>query len=906
MSSLGSPSPFFLAGKKAYAVDRSLRFNDNDNPKLTRTPSSGGNQKTWTLSIWLKRGNLGTSLGYIYRIDGSHTDRLEFDSSDRLFLQQRDTTIRITTQKFRDISAWYHIVIAMDTTQATADNRTKIYVNSEEVTSFDTKVNNTQDTDGMFNNTSVHNIGGRGSNESFDGYMAEINFVDGNAYDPSYFGETNATTGQWVPKEYTGGNYGTNGFYLNFINNSATTATTLGKDESGNSNNFTPNNFATGDVVKDSPTNNFATLNVLSKSSGVTTQEGNLYAQGSSAWRNIVANFHMSSGKWYWEIYIKQVGAAIYGIMPATRGNSRQDFYADIYTGTYSDEWGYRNNGYLYNSASANTSWGDSYTTGDILSFALDMDNGTLDIKKNNSTTGSQITGISTTKEYRAAFTYFTSGTQSNINFGQDSTFAGNKTAQGNTDGSGQGDFYYAPPSGYKALCSANLPDPTILLPNKHFDTLLWTGTSASHTLTGLNFQPDWFWAKSRSQAYHNTLMDSVRGADRQLWSNRTTAEQTDANFLTSFNSNGLTLGDNSSGTGATNTNGHTYVGWNWNAGDTDGKTYTVTVVSSGGGNKYRFDGFAQDAVTLDLAEGGTYIFNYPSAHPFRFSTTSDGTHGGGSEYTTGVTVLSSTSVQIVVAASAPQLHYFCTIHSGMGGAINTNSTLGSSNFDGSIQSVAKVNATAGFSIVTYTGTSATTATIGHGLGVTPKVIIVRERDASSQWGYFQTELGFGSKLNLDNTTAKGNSTLLNSTAPTSTVFSVRNTSSGDTLNNGGLFIAYLFSEVAAYSKFGEYTGNGNSDGIFLFLNFRPAFLILKRTGAAGAWYIYDVKRNTSNVMDKELNPDKTQAEATLTTVDFLSNGFKIRTNNSAFNASGSTYIYLAFAESPFKNARAR
>ena len=165
MSSLGSPSTLFLAKKEAYTVERSLRFNDNDNPKLTRTPSSGGNQKTWTLSIWLKRGNLGTSLGYIYRIDGSHTDRLEFDSSDRLFLQQRDTTIRITTQKFRDISAWYHIVIAMDTTQATADNRTKIYVNSEEVTSFDTKVNNTQDTDGMFNSTNEHNLG-----YSFDGF----------------------------------------------------------------------------------------------------------------------------------------------------------------------------------------------------------------------------------------------------------------------------------------------------------------------------------------------------------------------------------------------------------------------------------------------------------------------------------------------------------------------------------------------------------------------------------------------------------------------------------------------------------------------------------------------------------------------------------------------------------------
>ena len=351
-------------------------------------------------------------------------------------------------------------------------------------------------------------------------------------------------------------------------------------------------------------------------------------------------------------------------------------------------------------------------------------------------------------------------------------------------------------------------------------------------------------------------------------------------------------------------------LGGTGNAGDTDGKTYAVTVVSDSG-NKYRFDGFGTSAVTLDLAEGGTYVFDWSDSsaqsHPVRFSTTADGTHGGGTEYTTGVVKDDSAyKTTITVAASAPTLYYYCQNHSGMGGAINTNSTLGSSNFDGSIQTRVKVNLTAGFSIVTYTGNGTDGATIGHGLGVTPNHIIWKNLDTSANWINWQTGLNDTSVLlNLSAAaiSASGNGLFtyadFNST-------SLKLKTASNTNGNNQSMIAYCFSEVAGYSKFGSYTGNGSTDGTFVFTGFRPAVVIQKRTDTTGHWYIFDNKRNGFNVDNDSLSPNLSDAEYDVTIIDLLSNGFKLRTNAAAHNGSGGTFIYLAFSESPFKNARAR
>ena len=903
------------AGAGDYEIERSLRFNAADGPYLENTPSSHSNKKTMTFSFWFKRV-VNDNFVSIFRSFGNSDNRhsLDFLSGGQIRLWGNYNgsvamTVQ-TSQVFRDPCAWYHFVLALDTTQGTASNRVKMYVNGEQITSFSSTSYPSQDFEFGFNDQNAATQIGVPSDTQCNYYIAEFQEIDGSQLTPSSFGETNAVTGQWNPKKYAG-SFGTNGFYLNFSDNSGTTATTLGKDSSGNGRNFTPNNFSVSagegnDSLEDTPTLNYPTLN--HRDIGFTTQSQMVFSNGnlnvraeSGKWASTRGTFHVKTGKWYWEVKCVLAGGLrpFIGIIESTvRLASNQT--------EQSNELGPSSTGIAYQTGfplirgGTNTSGYDtnvpSCTTGDIVGVALDMDNKKVFFSKNGTFFASQdpanssgeLVGFSTTMQNATiapAVQVYNNTSEAAINFGQRA-------------------FDYTPPTGYEKLNSANLPDPSILLPNKHFEALLYSGNGGTQSITGLQFQPDWVWAKRRNGSNSNVLFDAVRGATKELITNSTGAETTESTALTSFDSNGFSVGSN----GGVNDGSGTYVAWNWNAGDTDGKTYTVTVVSDSG-NKYRFDGYGTSAVTLDLAEGGTYIFNYPSAHPFRFSTTSDGTHGGGSEYTTGVTVISSTSVQIVVAASAPTLYYYCTIHSGMGGAINTNTTLGSSNFDGSIQSTVKANTTAGFSVATWVSDgSGSPTSFGHGLGVKPDFLIIMNRSASGNrqcWlTTFSNQTNNFISFNREDTGTETAGAAMWGTI-NSSIVSFRHSANS---SNGNNMVGYFFNTVEGYCKFGEYTGNGSTNGPFVFLGFRPALLLFRRTNGSGNWYLLDSKRNTFNYVDGRLKAEVSTAEDTSYNVaSFLSNGFKIENQyDGSWNGNNDKWMFLAFAESPFKNSRAR
>ena len=948
------------SGADDFEIERSIR-NDlgtadvNSGSSFEKTYSSAGNRKTFTISVWVKKcdtpGTVGDDGYSIFTTggggSGAQNGNLHFQNNDSLYFtsqpQPSANAQFITTRKFRDPSAWYHIVVAVDTTQATQSNRVKIYINGVQETSFSTETYPSQNADLQFNQAERHRLGSNslGSNlnstyANFNGYLADFNFIDGLALAPSSFAETNATTGQWNPIDTSGLTFGSNGFRLEFKDNSGTTATTLGKDTSGNSNNFTPNNFGTGDSVKDSPTNNFCTQSYIN-STQTTLNEGALKIElSNSNARTSMGTIGVKSGKWYYEVYYNSstnnalcVGFANAEYTPTNRSGNVTDAQAQT------DNIGYyaAADGFIYYAAGtrATLSGGQGYAAGDIVGVAADFDNNQVYFYKNGSAISSANPYSYTfvDKVYLPTISNLTSGGNQTgtVNYGQDSTFAGATSSGGNTDGSGIGDFKYAVPSGFKAICSKNMPNPSILLPNKHFDSLPYSGAGGTQSVTGLEFQPDWVWLKRRSSgSSSHVLSDSVRGVNLKLASDKQDAEAGTANgTISSFNSNGFTLAEGGGTYPAheTNKSGETYVGWNWNAGDTDSKTYTVKVVSDSG-NKYRFNNFGTSAVTLDLAEGGTYTFDGSdssmSGHPFVIGTAAngsvystgvtyqlDGASVSYSAYTSGYSSASSRKLIITVPASAPVLYYWCSIHSGMGGQINTNSTLGSSNFDGSIQSTAKANTSAGFSIVGYTGTNGT-GTIGHGLGVAPRAYIVKRRDNASDWRVYHQSLGNTNALKLNTSDqAYANSSYWNDTSPTSTTVSLGNDS--DMNGSTDKYIAYCFSEVAGYSKFGSYIGNGNADGTFVFTGFRPAWVLTKGIWGSN-WNLFDNKRPGLNVTNDRLFPNLSDAETdgspSNNQMDLLSNGFKLRGNNADTNMNGETFIYLAFAESPFKNSRAR
>ena len=924
----GQAQQFFEGAASAsgdsYQIDRSLRFNAANTPELSRTPSSTGDTRTFTYSCWVKRFNPDAgSLAFILNASTSTYFQIYF-SADGFYVQDPSFYVQLS-RKFSDVSAWYHIVVTVDTPQAAASDRLKIYVNGEEQTDFavDQRSSFLQNTSTAINSTQIHKIGPQtGGAQHTNVYLAEAHLVDGTALTASDFGQTD-TNGVWQPKEYVG-SYGTNGFYLKFADNSSDAA--LGTDSSGNGHTWTVSNInaaavlttevtaawagytgawstsdtwsslgvstgigqnggskgysttteswanaktftggefgagirgsngwalrypssttitidpgsqayisdlvvcpdettdiasgtsittfpatvtgqvfwlrytgsgypavqaygtttnpgpTTADSVIDTPTNyaagsgnnggNYCTLNALEKGDYATVSNGSLdQTGGATDFSGKRGTFSMASGKWYWEVTINGTNSVAPG--PGILATDVPNYENPVSTRRT-----YYNDGTKFDGTQ--TSYGASFTTGDVIGVAFDADAGDLTFYKNGVSQGVAFSGL-TAGPY-SPYTADYNGSTSSHNFGQQT-------------------FQYTPPTNYVSLCTENLPTPGIANGSTANNAILYTGDATNgRAITGLGFSPDLVWIKARNQIDGHIWCDIVRGTDEIIKSNNTNAEFTATNSLTSFDSDGFTVGDNSTNA-QSNQSGFTYVAWAW-----DGGSSTV------------------------------------------------------------------------------------------------------SNSDGSVTANVRANASAGFSIAKWTPVSSA-STVGHGLNAAPEFILTKDLDNAYGWICYHKSVGTGKYLELHSTNAAATLSSIFTTAPTSTVFdpgTLITSSSGY-----GEQIAYCWAPVEGYSAFGTYVGSQN----FQFVNcgFRPSFLLIKPTDLASGWQVYDSKRNTYNRLDKYLAPNAADAEVTSTSnneFDFYSNGFVPRgVSTSGSNYTGYTFSYMAFAEHPFKTARAR
>ena len=765
------------AGADGYQISRSVRLRSSASAYFNRTPASTTNQKVMTFSAWVKRGTLSSSgLFPIFGNAAASPDYIGFYQDSFRISFSGGTYYYQTSAVYRDSSAWYHIVVSLDTTQATAANRVLLWINGIAVTSFTSSVI-PQNGNTSWNLSGTASYIGQVSSNYLDGYITEINFIDGQALTPSSFGETDTLTGVWKPKKYAG-TYGTNGFYLNFSDNSAATAAAIGKDNSGNGNNWTPNNISvtagvTYDSMLDVPTpyadggngrGNYPVWNPLDVTlTKATISNGNLTATGATGqW--VISNFQLpTSGKYYAEFTLTASTDTNAWIGPRLQDGSVSVIYV--------------RDGRINTNGSTTTTVA-TYAAGALIGVAVDAGANTVTFYKNNTQVYS---GAIATAAGTLFSAYATSSTW-NANFGQRP-------------------FTYTPPTGFVALNTQNLPTPTISNGASYMAATTYTGTGATQTINnsanGVSFQPDLVWVKGRSGATDHAWYDAVRGVQKQLESNTTTAETTETTGLTAFGTTGFTIG----ALAQMNTNTATYVGWQWNAG---GSTVTNT--------------------------------------------------------------------------------------------------------SGSISAQVRANATAGFSVVTYTGNGTNGSTIGHGLGVAPSMIIVKGRSTTDGWPVYHTSIANTQSLRLNTTAAVVTAGFWNNTTAGSSVFTVGGGTVSETNTTSATYVAYCFAAVAGYSAFGSYTGNGSADGPFVFTGFRPRFVLIKESSSTGSWYMYDTARDAYNVMDTILEANYANAETTASTLNFdiVSNGFKIRGTNGDLNTSTSTYIYAAFAENPFKHSLAR
>ena len=844
----------------SYKIDNSIKMSNAGNSTLKITAGTPTSRRTFTYSWWMKKytqdnnttqdSNVftagtggGTYVFLSFTGAGEGNDMSNFNFTGGNF---GDSRLR-TDMKFRDPASWYHCVLRFDSTQATASNRVRLYVNGEEPTydSASVQTDISQDEDISFLNQSgvVQSWGGISGvgtgQEGCDVYLANVVFCDGQSYGPDSFGETK--NGVWIPKDPSGLTFGNNGYHLKFESSSD-----LGNDSSGNNNDLTVSGISSFDQTTDTPTNNFCTINpiyrgdVTTDAKYGTISKGNLqheFANNNDAACPCTIKTP-ASGKWYFEYVITGGGGtSSYSPGAGIIDVNEYTFNTPAYNAVGAVQ--YANNVHkVYKGSSVSGTYsGSRGGNNDVMGIAVDMDNGAFYVSKNGTfqtisggsqgdpTSGASRTGAGATWTPASEFTSGmvplsapNGGSQPIIimNFGQEGTFANVKTAGGNSDANGHGNFFSAVPEGYLAICTANLSvadevDPAQTddnYPQKLFGAYTYVGNNDGDRTVSTDFQADKVWIKVRSIVDNHYIQDSTRGFG----------------FSKSLSPNA---------TGVQGANG-----------GSPGSTKVDSVSSS------------------NMVVTGP-DFSYQSAT------------------------------------------YVAWLWRANGGTTSTNT-------QGDINSTVQVDPSGCFSIVKYTGGLSTTGveTVGHGLSKAPSLFITKSIEKTGNWWVFsdgQTNFNYGINLNSTgaSTDKSGNGSM---SAPTSTVFSTNHT---DGLNeNGNDLIAYCFANCEGYIQSGTYNGNNESSkGTFVYTGFKPAFVMGKGVVSGAAWWIQDDATSPFNPSPGVLEPNSTSATYTSANpnLDFLSNGFKVRNNNSMFNSTSyDPYIYLAMAHNPFKYATSR
>ena len=919
-------------GGGGYEISRSLRFNSSDSAYLSRTPASGGNRKTWTFSFWYKKTKNGQT-GYesILGIStgGSTYFTMRFGqggAADCFTVEDSSGYTGYTSSVFRDPSAWYHFVVAVDTTKATASDRVKVYVNGVSQTLSSQPSQNVDFLLNTTNRTDIGNLGATYSTYYINGYLAECYLIDGQQLTPTSLGEFD-TNGVWQPIEYTG-TFGTNGFHLPFSDNS--TAAALGTDTSGNGNTWTVNNLSVTGAI------NIGYPQALTAGSGSVTNPS-LAFDGSTG-TEAVAN----------------TSATITFTPPTPISfSTKLEFWTSNGNGPGSND-----QRYSFNGGSEVTCSGGEWTTvvtgsGTLTSLAI-----------RNAFVGATISRLNAVRVDNNILLYNSGAGNDSLvdtptNGSQEDTGVGGEVV---------GNYATLNPlsNGAGTLSNGNLQlggiggagtgrcNSTIAVSNGkwYFESTLTT--AAAYTNVGIG-QGDITnqYPGQDSVSYAFTCEQAIKISNNSQPSYGVSLTTGDIlmvafdldNSKIFFGKNGTWMASSDPATGANpaftlaagtykpiaRPYGSTGV-INVNFGQrpfaytapsgfkalcttnlpeptiADGSTAMDVALWTGDGGSTKTIsglGFSPDFIWTKQRNQTYYHQIYDAVRGLgvgkALASNADTVEGYGD------------SAQYGYISSATADGFIGTAGTGTPLYVNQTSTTyvawcwdaGSStvtNTAGSISSQVRANASAGFSVVTWTGTGSGSATIGHGLGVKPRFILVKKRNATGPWYTQHGSLGAGQIAYLNATDAFGATSGWNSTEPTSTVFSL-----GSAINDANTYVAYCFAPVAGYSSFGSYTGNGSATaGPFVYTGFRPRWILIKRSDASNDWLLTDSARLGYNTRNELIWANGSSAEIQIEHLDILSNGFKIRTTNPGWNASGGTYIYCAFAESPFQYARAR